>query len=76
MKILEAKVAAIDKTGAERVITSNPGCFMQLAVCSEELGQGLECISYMRNSPPFAGPRRPRIKRIQGGDAYNKEGEV
>ena len=30
MKILEAKVAAIDKTGAERVITSNPGCFMQL----------------------------------------------
>ncbi len=30
MKILEAKVAAIDKTGAERVVTSNPGCFMQL----------------------------------------------
>jgi glycolate oxidase iron-sulfur subunit len=30
MKILEAKIAAIDKTGAERVVTSNPGCFMQL----------------------------------------------
>ena len=30
MKILEAKIAAIDKTAADRVITSNPGCFMQL----------------------------------------------
>lgn len=30
MKILEAKVAAICKTGAKRVITSNPGCLMQL----------------------------------------------
>jgi glycolate oxidase iron-sulfur subunit len=30
MKILEAKVAAIDKTRAETVVTSNPGCFMQL----------------------------------------------
>jgi glycolate dehydrogenase iron-sulfur subunit len=30
MKILDAKVAAIDKTGAERVVTSNPGCLMQL----------------------------------------------
>ncbi|MBI4962271.1 MAG: (Fe-S)-binding protein [Desulfomonile tiedjei] len=30
MKILEAKIAAIDKTTADRVVTSNPGCFMQL----------------------------------------------
>ncbi|MBM4327757.1 MAG: (Fe-S)-binding protein [Deltaproteobacteria bacterium] len=30
MKILEAKVAAIGRTGARRVITSNPGCLMQL----------------------------------------------
>ena len=30
LKILEAKVHAIDKTGAQRVVTSNPGCFMQL----------------------------------------------
>jgi glycolate oxidase iron-sulfur subunit len=30
MKILEAKIAAIDKTAADRVITSNPGCIMQL----------------------------------------------
>jgi glycolate oxidase iron-sulfur subunit len=35
MKILEAKVAAIDKTGADRVITSNPGCFMQLEFARE-----------------------------------------
>jgi glycolate oxidase iron-sulfur subunit len=30
MKILEAKISAIDKTDADRVVTSNPGCFMQL----------------------------------------------
>ncbi len=30
MKILEAKVAAIAKTGAARVVTSNPGCLLQL----------------------------------------------
>ncbi|MFH0823273.1 MAG: (Fe-S)-binding protein, partial [Pseudomonadota bacterium] len=30
MKILEAKVEAIERTGAERVVTSNPGCHMQL----------------------------------------------
>jgi glycolate oxidase iron-sulfur subunit len=30
MKILKAKIAAIDRTAADRVITSNPGCFMQL----------------------------------------------
>jgi glycolate oxidase iron-sulfur subunit len=30
MKILEAKVDAIGRTGAHRVITSNPGCLMQL----------------------------------------------
>jgi glycolate oxidase iron-sulfur subunit len=35
MKILEAKVAAIDKTGADRVITSNPGCLMQLQYARE-----------------------------------------
>jgi glycolate oxidase iron-sulfur subunit len=30
MKILEAKIAAIGETSPDRVITSNPGCFMQL----------------------------------------------
>ncbi|MBI5572069.1 MAG: (Fe-S)-binding protein [Desulfomonile tiedjei] len=30
MRILEAKVEAIDKTAADRVVTSNPGCFLQL----------------------------------------------
>lgn len=31
MKILEAKIAAIGKVEPDQVITSNPGCFMQLA---------------------------------------------
>ncbi len=39
MKILEAKVAAIDKTGAERVITSNPGCLMQLQYARKKWGR-------------------------------------
>ncbi|MGO9569741.1 MAG: (Fe-S)-binding protein [Desulfomonilaceae bacterium] len=39
MKILEAKVAAIDKTGAERVVTSNPGCFMQLQFARKNWGK-------------------------------------
>jgi glycolate oxidase iron-sulfur subunit len=30
MKILETKIPAIDKTAPDSVITSNPGCFMQL----------------------------------------------
>jgi glycolate oxidase iron-sulfur subunit len=30
MKILEAKVEAIDKASPDRVVTSNPGCYMQL----------------------------------------------
>jgi glycolate oxidase iron-sulfur subunit len=30
MKIMEAKVQAIAKTGAQRVVTSNPGCLLQL----------------------------------------------
>ncbi|MCX5863441.1 MAG: (Fe-S)-binding protein [Deltaproteobacteria bacterium] len=30
MKILEAKITAIGKTGARTVITSNPGCLLQL----------------------------------------------
>ncbi|MEW6352398.1 MAG: (Fe-S)-binding protein [Thermodesulfobacteriota bacterium] len=30
LKILEAKIRAIGLTGAQRVITSNPGCMMQL----------------------------------------------
>jgi glycolate oxidase iron-sulfur subunit len=38
LKILEAKVAAIDKTGAERVVTSNPGCFMQLMYAASAWG--------------------------------------
>jgi glycolate oxidase iron-sulfur subunit len=40
MKILDAKVAAIDKTGVERVVTSNPGCFMQLEYARRSMGRG------------------------------------
>ncbi|MBI5248852.1 MAG: (Fe-S)-binding protein [Desulfomonile tiedjei] len=46
MKILEAKVKAISKTGAQRVITSNPGCFMQLKYASEKLAAGWQ-VSHM-----------------------------
>jgi glycolate oxidase iron-sulfur subunit len=42
MKILEAKVNAISKTGAQRVVTSNPGCFMQLKFASEKWSQPWE----------------------------------
>jgi Fe-S oxidoreductase len=40
MKILEAKVEAIEKTGAQRVITSNPGCHMQLLYARKRWGTG------------------------------------
>jgi glycolate oxidase iron-sulfur subunit len=40
MKILEAKVAAIRQTGAQRVITSNPGCLMQLQYAGRHWGTG------------------------------------
>ncbi len=40
MKILEAKVAAIQQTGAQRVITSNPGCHMQLLYARRRWGTG------------------------------------
>jgi glycolate oxidase iron-sulfur subunit len=35
MKILDAKVAAIRKTGAQSVVTANPGCLMQLRYASD-----------------------------------------
>ena len=47
MKILEAKVAAIDKTGAERVVTSNPGCFMQLEYTRKKLGPEMDGVSHL-----------------------------
>lgn len=39
MKILQAKIEAIGKTGAQRVITSNPGCLMQLEYGGKKWGQ-------------------------------------
>jgi glycolate oxidase iron-sulfur subunit len=40
MKILRSKIEAIGRTGAERVITSNPGCLMQLEYGRRKWGQG------------------------------------
>ncbi len=42
MKILEAKIAAIAKTGAQRVVTSNPGCHMQLVYGRDRWNQPWE----------------------------------
>jgi glycolate oxidase iron-sulfur subunit len=39
MKILEAKVQAVEKTGAGRVITSNPGCLLQLQYARHHWGK-------------------------------------
>lgn len=42
MKILEAKVKAIAKTGADRVVTSNPGCLLQLMYGRKRWGSAWE----------------------------------
>lgn len=39
MKVLQAKVAAIDASGAERVVTSNPGCYLQLLYAGKHFGK-------------------------------------
>lgn len=39
MKILEAKTIAISKAAAQRVVTSNPGCLMQLKYAAEKWAQ-------------------------------------
>lgn len=46
LKILEAKVHAIDATGAQRVVTSNPGCFMQLMYAAKQWGRTWK-VSYL-----------------------------
>lgn len=38
MKILEAKLKAVAKTGADRVVTSNPGCLLQLMYGKKQWG--------------------------------------
>jgi len=40
MKILQSKIEAIGRTGAEMVITSNPGCLMQLEYGRRKWSQG------------------------------------
>jgi glycolate oxidase iron-sulfur subunit len=40
MALLEKKMAAINATGAERIVTANPGCMLQLRAGVERWGHG------------------------------------
>jgi glycolate oxidase iron-sulfur subunit len=40
MALLEKKMAAINATGAERIVTANPGCMLQLRAGVERWGRG------------------------------------
>jgi glycolate oxidase iron-sulfur subunit len=40
MSLLEKKMAAVNQTGAERIVTANPGCMLQLRVGVERWGRG------------------------------------
>ncbi|MGC8659181.1 MAG: (Fe-S)-binding protein [Desulfomonilaceae bacterium] len=44
MKILQSKIEAIGKTQAKTVVSSNPGCLMQLAYGSKMFGRGWDVI--------------------------------
>ncbi len=57
MKILEAKVSAIAKTDAQRVITSNPGCYMQLKYATQKFGQPWQVSHISEVSAAFIGTR-------------------
>ena len=40
MALLEKKIAAINATGADRIVTANPGCMLQLRAGVERWGRG------------------------------------
>jgi glycolate oxidase iron-sulfur subunit len=40
MALLEKKMAAVNATGAERIVTANPGCMLQLRAGVERWGRG------------------------------------
>jgi glycolate oxidase iron-sulfur subunit len=40
MALLEKKMAAINATGADRIVTANPGCMLQLRAGAERWGRG------------------------------------
>ncbi len=40
MALLEKKMAAINRTGADRIVTANPGCMLQLRAGVDRWGQG------------------------------------
>ena len=40
MALLEKKMAAIQATGADRIVTANPGCMLQLRVGADRWGRG------------------------------------
>lgn len=44
MKILGAKIDSIDKTGAETIVSSNPGCLMQLMYGTRQWGKSWDVI--------------------------------
>jgi glycolate oxidase iron-sulfur subunit len=59
MALLEKKMEAIQSTGADRIVTANPGCMLQLRVGADRWGQG-QRVSHVveildeayRNGPP------------------------
>ena len=59
MALLEKKMEAIQSTGADRIVTANPGCMLQLRVGADRWGQG-QRVSHVveildeayRNAPP------------------------
>jgi len=40
MALLEKKMEAVNETGAERIVTANPGCMLQLRAGVERWGRG------------------------------------
>jgi glycolate oxidase iron-sulfur subunit len=59
MALLEKKMEAIQATGADRIVTANPGCMLQLRVGADRWGRG-QRVSHVveildeayRNAPP------------------------
>ena len=40
MSLLQKKMEAVNATGAERIVTANPGCMLQLRAGVERWGRG------------------------------------
>jgi len=46
MSLLEKKMAAVNRTGADRIVTANPGCMLQLRAGVERWGHR-QCVSHV-----------------------------